>query len=38
MDETIGAKGGKNDRKRRLIITKNKKKKLKQLELNELEK
>ena len=32
MDETIGAKGGKNDRRRTLIISEKKKKKLKELE------
>lgn len=42
MDETIGAKGGKNDRRRSLIIETNKKKKLieetQEQELKELEK
>ena len=41
MDETIGAKGGKNDRRRSLIIKKNRKKKLiedrKENEIKELE-
>lgn len=42
MDETIGSRGGHNDRRRSLIITKNQKKKLRQYqkerELRELEK
>ena len=42
MDETIGVKGGKRDRKRTIIISKNKKKKLiedlEEKQLHELEK
>ena len=38
MNENIGVKGGKQDRKRRMIITKNQKKKLKQYYQGEKEK
>ena len=38
MNETIGVKGGKNDRKRRLIITKNAKEKLKEYQKEQKEK
>ena len=33
MDETIGAKGGANDRKRTMMITKQQKKKLEEYEV-----